>query len=86
MRAEIRPLISELRIYEDGKADPDSYEIGCLVYHMNKEEIEIRLLDKPIKKDSWIAVVVECQRLAIKRILAVRARFGKKFQHWIDVE
>ncbi len=86
MRAEIRPLISELRIFADDKKHGDGYEIGCAIRFISHDEIEIRLLDKRITKDAWIAVVEECKRHGIKRIMAKRYRFGKPYEKWIDVE
>ena len=86
MRAEIRPLISELRIFADGKTHGEGYEIGCMIRFINPTEIEIKLLDKRITKDAWIAVIEECKRHNIKRIMAIRYRFGKPVEKWIDVE
>lgn len=86
MRAEIRPLISELRIFDDDKGYTDPFEIGCAILFLSPQEIEIKLLDKKINKDSWIAVIEECKRHGIKRIKALRYRFGKPHEHWIEVE
>jgi hypothetical protein len=86
MRAEIRPLISELRIFDDDKSHGDPYEIGCSIRWINETEIEIRLLDKKINKDAWIAVIEECKAHGIKRIMAKRMRRGQETEKWIEVE
>jgi len=86
LRAELRPLISELRIFDDDKSHGEPYKLGCAVRYINETEIEIRLLDKKITKDAWIAVIEECKRHGIKRIMAIRYRFGKPVEKWIEVE
>jgi hypothetical protein len=86
MRAEIRPLISELRIFEDGKSHGERYEIGCNIRYISETEIEIRLLDKKVSKDAWIAIAEECRAKGIKRVMILRYRFGKSHEHWIEVE
>ena len=86
MRAEIRPLISELRIFADGKSHGEVYEIGCMIRFIQEDEIEIKLLDKRITKDAWIAVIEECKAHGIKKIMAIRYRFGKPVEKWIEVE
>jgi len=57
-----------------------------MIRFINQTEIEIKLLDKRITKDAWIAVIEECKRHGIKRIMAIRYRFGKPVEKWIDVE
>jgi hypothetical protein len=85
MRAEIRPLISELRIFADDKHHGEPFEIGCAILHLNQEEIEIKLLDKKMGKAECLAVVEECRRLGIKRIKAVRYRDGQPYDKWINI-
>ena len=78
--------IAEMRVWEDEKQDYlDPYYLGALVRLVGFRTIRISLVDKPILKQHWLAIIKMCKREGIKKILAKRVRQRQEREHVIEV-
>ena len=84
------PKSGDFRFWADdshGYGDPYDW-CGGVVFRA-PDEIEIGPYEKKITPSVWKAIIRECQRLGVKRILATTypdGRRGEKRLRWIDVK
>lgn len=86
MRAASTPLCHELRVWSNDAADyGDPYQWCALLTWLTPTEAKVSLVNKPVTREIWMAVIEECQRLQIERLHIVRYRRGQRVQRCIDV-
>ena len=84
------PKAGDLRVWindDHGYGDPYDW-CGGVVFR-TPDEIEIGPYDTKITGQVWKAIIRECQRLGVKRILATtypRGKDGEKRIKWIKVK
>lgn len=83
----ITASIAELRVWENEQQKyGDPYYLGALVKLVGFRTIQISLVDKPIRRVHWLAIIKMCKREGIKKIQTKRFRFGQEREHTIEVK
>ena len=72
-----QPLVSQLRVFEDGKAYGDKYNYSITCLHISNTEVELRGADKLIKVSEWRSIYQWAQRNNIRIIRFERIREDK---------
>lgn len=85
MWAGFEPLAGVIRVFQEGKQYGDRYEWVASVRFLMKDAIEILGYTKPVTPSIWRALRKECQRLSIRRVLAVSYRNGQRREKWINI-
>lgn len=71
VRAELEPLVSVIRVWEDDKSYGDPYEWVATVRHLDLHTVEILGYVKPLTKESVRAIHAALDQVSIKSILSV---------------
>lgn len=85
MKASIEPISGVIRVWVDGCVYGDPYEWVATVRWLNRTTIEILGYTTKVTPSIWKAVIKECQRLGIEKILATSYKDRVKREKWITV-
>jgi hypothetical protein len=85
MYARIEPLTGIIRVWVDTAKYKEPYEWCATVRYIQQDIVEILGYTKKVTPSIWKAVIKECQRRDIKKILAVSYPHGVRKEKWIMV-
>ena len=84
--AELEPLTSIVRVWDDGGKYGDPYEWVATVRHITPEECEVMGYTKPITPDIYKAILHTLFEKGIKKVLITtfpNGSSGVKHQRWV---
>lgn len=85
MIAGIEHLSGVIRVWQDGRKYGEPYEWCASVRYITRDTIEILGYTTKVTPSIWKAVITECQRLGIKKIIGVSYRDGQRREKHITV-
>jgi len=81
MQAEMEPISSILRIFEDGKGYGDPYEFSATVRWVTPKKVEILGVLRAPKLSEWKAIRRCLLSYGVEEILINKAKDGKMESH-----
>ncbi len=82
---ELEPIVEGVRVFSVGDTYLDPYPWCATAKYRSPTDVELTLVDKPIKLEQWKAVLRKFAETGVKTVRFKRIKHGVEREHVFDL-